>query len=569
MEKIKKSTKRENILAEFPSGEIIEAPLGTTAEELARFYTGENFKALAVLTEGTLKELTYVPDRDLKMEILDITSSEGIRIYRRSLAFMFVTAVEELFPEAEVFIDYTVPFGGYFCKLSARDNFTREELKKIEDHMRQIVEDDNPIHRVPVPIEKAKEIFKSRNELDKLCLVDKRGKDTFMMYQLRNRKDAFYGYMLPSTGYLSCFALVPWEDGFVLQYPRRSQSSCLLETYESPMLTSVFQEYGNWLKVLGVENVSCINKLIEENNIKETILVSEALQEQRIARISGEIFEKRDNVKLVLIAGPSSSGKTTFSKRLAVQLLAHGVKPFTLEMDRYFVERDKTPLDENGEFNFETIDALDLELLNDNLNALMNGEKVTLPKFDFITGTRKKGHKAHLDENHIIIAEGIHGLNPKLVSHVREESIFRIYISALTQLNIDRHNRVSTTDSRLIRRIVRDASQRGASADHTLSMWEKVRAGEKTYIFPFQENADVMFNSALAYEMAVLKPLAAPLLHRVKHVSPNSATAKRLLALLNLIESIPSDMVPENSIIREFIGGSILRDYLPGKIMGS
>jgi len=423
--------------------------------------------------------------------------------------------------------------------------------------------------RIPVAVEEAKRIFKSRKEYDKLGLVDRRGKDTFMMYLLRNRKDAFYGYMLPSTGYLSCFALVPWENGFILQYPRRSTSECLLETYESPMLTSVFQEYGNWLKVLGVENVSCINELIKQNRTKGTILVSEALQEQRIAQIAGEIASKKEMVKLVLIAGPSSSGKTTFSKRLAIQLLAHGVKPFTLEMDRYFVERDKTPLDENGEYNFETIDALDLELLNKNLNDLMNGEKVALPKFDFITGKRKKGHKAQLDENHIIVAEGIHGLNPKLVSDVREESIFRIYISALTQLNIDRHNRVSTTDTRLIRRIVRDASQRGASADHTLSMWEKVRAGEKTYIFPFQENADAMFNSALAYEMAVLKPLAAPLLHRVKHVSPNSATAKRLLALLNLIESIQSDMVPENSIIREFIGGSILRDFLPGKIMSS
>ncbi len=562
MQKIKKTKKRNSIYSEFKSGEIFEAPIGTTAEEFARHFTEKKFAALAILSEGNLKELTYVPKKDLKIDVLDISTSEGIRIYRRSLAFMFVTAVGELFPDAEVFIDYTVPFGGYFCKLADRENFTIEELKRIENFMKKIVEEDNPISRVPVPVEKAKEIFKSRKEIDKLYLVDRRGKEIFQMYQLRNRKDAFYGYMVPSTGYLSCFSLIHWKEGFILQYPRRSQSYCLLETYESPMLTSIFQEYGKWLKVLGVENISCINELIKQNKIKETILVSEALQEQRIAQIAGEIAEKKDSIRLVLIAGPSSSGKTTFSKRLAIQLLAHGLKPYTLEMDRYFVERDKTPVDENGEYNFETIDALDLDLLNENLNSLMNGEKVTLPEFDFITGTRKEGPQARLDANNIIIAEGIHGLNPKLVSDVKEEAIFRIYISALTQLNIDRHNRVSTTDTRLIRRIVRDVANRGADADMTLNMWEKVREGEKIYIFPFQENADVMFNSALAYEMAVLKPLATPLLHCVKHVSPNSATAKRLLALLNLIDTIPSNMVPENSIIREFVGGSILKNYL-------
>jgi len=567
MKKIKETKKRENIHAEFKSGEVFEAPIGTTAEEFARHFTENKFEALAILSDGVLHELTYVPKTDLKIETLDITTSEGIRIYRRSLAFMFVTAVEELFPDAEVFIDYTVPFGGYFCKLANKKNFSADELKKIEAQMKKIVEENNPIRRVPVPVDDAKEIFKSRNEFDKLQLVDRRGKETFMMYQLRNRKDAFYGYMVPSTGYLSCFALVSWKNGFVLQYPRRSQNNCLLKTYESPMLTSVFNEYGKWLRVLGVENISCINELTKQNRTKETILVSEALQEQRIAQIAGEIADKKDSVRLVLIAGPSSSGKTTFSKRLAIQLLAHGIKPYTLEMDRYFVERDKTPRDENGEYNFETIDALDLELLNKNLNDLMEGKEVVLPEFDFISGKRKEGPKAKLDANHIIIAEGIHGLNPKLVSNIKSESIFRIYISALTQLNIDRHNRVSTTDTRLIRRIVRDVSNRGADADKTLSMWEKVRAGEKVYIFPFQENADVMFNSALAYEMAVLKPLAAPLLHRVKHTSQNNATAKRLLALLNLIDTIPSDMVPENSIIREFVGGSILKDYLPGKIV--
>ena len=550
----------------MPDGRTLEAPNGTSLEELLRFYSGKKFKCLAALVNGKLRELTNKPRCGEEIIPLDITSSEGVRIYRRTLAFVLVTAAQEIFPKAEIYVEYTVPYGGFFCTVRGRPQFSAEELKKLEAKMKEIVREDNPIRRVPVPIEKAKKIFAKRGEHDKVSLVDKRGKDDFMMYQLRKRKDAFYGYMLPSTGYLKLFKLNKQKNGFVLQYPRRAVPNKLLPKYSSNHLDEVFQEYGRWLQLLNVENVGKINSLINEGKARGIVLVSEALQEQKVAEIAGKIAKRKNKVKIVFIAGPSSSGKTTFSKRLAIQLLAHGIKPFTLEMDRYFVERQFTPRDENGEYDFEVIEALDRKLLNSNLKNLMAGKKVTIPEFDFIHGTRHAGPTVQLDDNQIIIAEGIHGLNPELVPKIKSDKIFRIYISALTQLNIDRHNRISTTDTRLVRRLVRDAAHRGADAERTLSMWEKVRRGEKKNIFPYQENADVMFNSALTYELAALKHLAVPLLLQVKPGSPNSVTAKRMLAFLNLFDDIPTEIIPDNSLIREFIGGSILRDYLPGKI---
>ena len=563
---IKETQPSKIIQITMPDGKTLEAPKGTTLEQFVRFHSGKKFKCLAALVNGKLCELTNKPNCAEKIYPLDLTTSEGVRIYRRTLSFVLVTAAQEIFPKAEIFIEYTVPYGGFFCTVRGRKQFSTSELKKLENKMREIVKEDNPINRVPVPIEEARIIFAKRGEKDKVSLVDKRGKNDFMMYHLRNRKDAFYGYMLPSTGYLKVFKLLKQKNGFVLQYPRRATPDKLLPKYSSSNLDSVFQEYGHWLQLLDVENVGRINSLIEKGKARGIVLVSEALQEQKIAEIAGKIAKKRGKVKLVFIAGPSSSGKTTFSKRLAIQLLAHGLKPFTLEMDRYFVERKFTPKDENGEYDFEVIEALDRKLLSSNLKNLMAGRKVTLPEFNFVTGTREIGPTVKLNKNQIIIVEGIHGLNPKLVPSISSDKIFRIYISALTQLNIDRHNRISTTDTRLVRRIVRDVAHRGANAETTLSMWEKVRRGEKKNIFPFQENADVMFNSALTYELPALKQIVVPLLLQVKSASPNSVTAKRMLAFLNLFDDIPLDIIPDNSLLREFAGGSILRDYLPGKI---
>ncbi|MCX7847269.1 MAG: nucleoside kinase [bacterium] len=373
--------------------------------------------------------------------------------------------------------------------------------------------------------------------------------------------------MVPSSGYLRQFALVPTEGGFILQYPRR-QHGTLSEPREAPKLAAIFREYGDWLRLLRIEHIGQINEVIRSGDARETVLVSEALHERKIADIAARIAERKEEIKLVLIAGPSSSGKTTFSKRLAIQLLTHGIRPFTLEMDRYFLDREETPRDEQGEYDFESIEALDLGLLNRQLQGLIDGEEVQLPQFNFVEGKRGAGPVVTLAKDQVILAEGIHGLNPRLGAAVPAERVFRIYISALTQLNIDRHNRVSTTDTRLIRRIVRDAAHRGWTAEETLGMWERVRVGEKRNIFPYQENADVMFNSALVYELAVLKHLAMPLLLRVRSSSRASITAKRLLALLNLIEELSPELVPDNSILREFIGGSILADYLPGKVRG-
>ncbi|MEE8390124.1 MAG: nucleoside kinase, partial [Anaerolineae bacterium] len=362
---------------------------------------------------------------------------------------------------------------------------------------------------------------------------------------------------------LHYFALHVWPPGFVLQYPRRHWPTELRPVRDYPQLTAIFREYGEWLRLLGVESVSGLNETIANGRIRETILVSEALHEQRIAQIADLITRSQDEIRLVLIAGPSAAGKTTFSKRLSVQLLAHGIRPFPLAMDNYFVDREKTPRDEQGNYDFETLEALDLPLFNQHLLALMRGEAVQLAHFNFHTGRREKGETVQLGPDHIIIIEGIHGLNPRLIPSIPRVYTFRIYISALTQLNIDRHNRVPTTDTRLLRRIVRDAIYRGYTAEETLNRWESVRRGEKRHIFPYQEHADVIFNSALAYELAVLKPLAEPLLLQVEPSSPRRVEAKRLLTFLQWFEPCGPDLIPDNSILREFIGGSILRDYTP------
>ena len=562
---ITEATPRTTVQAVFPDGRVLEGPKGTTIEAFVRAYTGAKFTALTALVNGHLRELTRAVEADERLEPLDLSTSEGIRVYRRSLAFMMVTAMQELHPEAEVFIDYSVPFGGDFCQIRNRPPFTAAELDAIERHMQSMVKADLPIHRVRMTPGEAKAIFTSRREHDKTRLVDRRSHENFLMYQLRDRLDAFYGYMVPSTGYLPLFALMAADSGFVLRHPHREQPGTLEQPAATAKLHAIFREYGDWLRRLRIEDVGQINETIANGRIRETILVSEALHEHKIASISGQIANRRGSARLILIAGPSSSGKTTFSKRLAIQLLAHGIRPFTLEMDRYFLDRDKTPVDEHGEHDYEALEALDLELLNKDVAALIAGRQIQLPRFNFVAGVREPGPTVQLSDDQVIVAEGIHGLNPRLLPAIPAGTVFRIYISALTQLNVDRHNRVSTTDTRLIRRIVRDAAHRGWTAEDTLGMWEKVRRGEKRNIFPYQENADAMFNSALVYELAALKPLAMPLLLQVRPWSKNSVTARRLLAFLSLTDDIPSSLIPENSILREFTGGSIFEDYLPGK----
>jgi len=558
---------RQTAQARFPDGRTFEAPIGTHVEQYIEAAREKDIVSavptIAALVDGELRELTYPLQSDAHVVPVLLSDSDGVRIYRRSLAFLLVTAVRELFPRVQIFIDHTMPFGGFFCQVRGREPFTHEELEQIEARMREIVAHDTPITQECVPLNEAIQTFRAHGQNEKVQLLGQRQKEYLSLYELCGTRDYFHGYMTPSAGYLRYFALHPWPPGFILRYPRRHRPTELLPVQDYPQLTEVFREYGEWLHLLGVESVSGLNQAIASKRIREIILVSEALHEQRIARTADMIARWRSDVRVTFVSGPSAAGKTTFSKRLSVHLLALGIQPFSLEMDNYFVEREKTPRDKNGEYDFESLEALDISLFNQHLLALVNGEKVQIPHFNFHTGHREKGEEVQLGPDHIIVVEGIHGLNPRLTASLPEESIFRIYLSALTQLNIDRHNRVPTTDTRLIRRIVRDATYRGYTAEETLKRWDSVRRGEKRYIFPYQEHADVMINSALVYELAVLRPLVEPLLLQVKPSSPWRVEVKRLLAFLKWFEPCNPDPIPNNSILREFIGGSFLREYRP------
>lgn len=556
---------RQTVQIKLPDGRTFEGALGTTVEEFLRVaYPTPPLLLVAALVDGTLRELTYPLQRDCTVEPLDLASSDGERIYRRTLTFLLVVAAHRMFPEAELFVDHSLPFGGYFCEIRNRPPLTREELDALSQEMQRLVEANLPIRREELPLEEALEIFRQHGASDKAALFQRRNSDQkplLRMYNLDGYRDYFHGYMVPSTGYLRYFNLMRWGDGFVLQFPRRQQPTRLQPPMPSPQLLTVFREYGEWLRRLDFENLSDLNAAVDAGRLREVILISEALHEHRVSEIASQIWERRGEVRAILIAGPSSSGKTTFSKRLAIQLLAQGLRPFALELDNYFVDRERTPRDEKGDYDFEALEALDLALLNEHLQALLRGEAVQLPSFNFQRGCREPGPTVQLSSRHILIMEGIHGLNPKLVYGLNPRQTFRIYVSALTQLNLDRHNRVPTTDTRLIRRIVRDARTRGYNATQTLSRWESVRRGERRHIFPFQENADVMFNSALVYELAILKAFAEPLLLQVEPELRQRVEAKRLLAFLQWFHPADASLVPENSILREFIGGLTLEKF--------
>ena len=543
-------------------GRVLEGPIGTPLEEFIRA-AGTDLQAptVAALIDNELRELSYRVEGDIEVSPITMEHSDGFRIYRRSLAFLLVTAVHELFPEATVYVDHSLTFGGYFCQVQDRDPFSAEELAQIEAQMRQMVEADEPILKSRVPLGDAIALFSARHDDDKVRLLSRRRKSYLALYDLRGFRDYFHGYMVPSTGYLTVFSLQSYPPGFVLRFPRTNPPMQLQSVVDYEKLVTVFREYGEWMSLMGVRDVGRLNEVIASERAREVILVAEALHEQRVARIAEEIASRQGQVRLVLIAGPSSSGKTTFSRRLSIQLLANGLRPFALEMDHYFVDREKTPRDEEGHFDFESLSALDVPLFNKHLLQLLDGQQVTLPHYNFKTGLREMGQTVRLQPDHIIIVEGIHGLNPNLVPNIPPEVTYRVYVSALTQLNIDKHNRVPTTDTRLIRRIVRDAAYRGYTAQQTLDRWGSVRRGEKTWIFPFQEHADVMFNSALVYELAVLKPFAEPLLLQVTPGTRPHVETKRLLAFLEWFEPMTPDLVPDNSILREFVGGSILSDF--------
>ncbi len=554
---------RETAQVRFINGKgAFEAPLGTPLEEYVRAAYPDRWRTIVGgVINGKLSELTTPILADCSVEPIDVSSRDGMRFYRRSLTFLLITAARELFPAATIEIDHSLPYGGYYCQIIGREPLSMEELQALQARMREIVNANESIIKARIPLAEAKAIFERQGYDDKLRLLNYRNKDYLTVYTVRGLTDYFYGYMVPSTGYLRTFALTPLSNGFVLQFPRRAHPDQLEKADRPSKLAAVFQRHAEYMRVLEVEDVGSLNQTIESKRIREVIMVAEALHERRIAECARAIAQKRDEIRLILIAGPSSSGKTTFSKRLAVQLLAYGLRPIAIEMDNYFVDREKTPRDQHGEYDFEAFDVLDHRLFSQHLKELTDGCAVALPRYDFKLGQRVTGSTIQISHDHIVIAEGIHALNPHLLPDLLPERVYRIYVSALTQLNIDHHNRVPTSDTRLMRRIVRDARDRGHTARDTIKRWDKVRDGENRNIFPYQENADTMFNSALVYEQGALKLLAEPLLRQIRPGTPEYSEAERLLAALAWFLPVPAEFIPENSILREFVGGSSLKDF--------
>lgn len=543
-------------------GRIITGRRGVKLECFTRAIQQPNAPLIVgAILDGQLRELTYPVNKDAKATLLTMEDTDGARIYRRSLVFLLEVAFKRCFPQGGLNIDHSVSSGGYYCQVNNLPRFGQDEIDRIKAAMRELVDQDVPFVRETVPLNEAIAYFTQAGEDDKVKLLRYRKRPDLVLYQAGETRDYHHGYMVPSSGYLKWFDLCLLDDAFILRFPRRHAPSEVLPMDNYPTLLKTFKEYGDWLTKLGIHSVGALNDAIDQGHIDEVILVSEALHEMQIAQIAAQIYEARDRVGVILIAGPSSSGKTTFSKRLGIQLLAKGISPYALEMDNYFIDREKTPFNADGHRDFESLRALNLSRLNSDLQALMDGQEVQLPRYDFITGLSVDGARAKLQPGDVIILEGIHGLNPGLLTDIKPENTFRIYVSCLTQLNLDRHNRISTTDTRMLRRILRDARDRGYSAADTIRRWESVRAGEKLHIFPYQENADVMFNSALAYELTTLKPLVEPLLRQVPFGTPEHIEAKRLLKFLEWFLPTGTDFVPNNSILREFVGGSILTNF--------
>ncbi len=543
-------------------GRVFEGPVGTPLALYLHAAYGDDYPAMAALVNGRLEELSWLVERDADVSPLDTSTSDGMRIYQRSVSFVMVVAIRELFPKARVVIDHSVPLGGFFCRIEGRPLFNCDELDMIQRRMHEIVEADELIVRERLPVAEAQRVFDAQGYDDKVALLRYREQPKVPVYTLRGVRDYFYGYMAWSTGLLRWFSLTPCPPGFILRLPLRSDPAHVPPERDRSKLLGIFEEYGRWLNILGVHDVASLNATIDDGEINRAILVSEALHEKNIVRIADDILARREHARLVLIAGPSSSGKTTFTHRLAIQLLVNGLKPFAIGLDDYFVDRTLTPLDEHGVPDFESLYAVNLELFNQQLEELVAGRPVRLPHFDFVAGKSQLGEPTRLPENATILVEGIHGLNPELIQSRLVDKVYRVYVSALTQLNIDQHNRVATTDTRLLRRIVRDAAFRGYTAQSTIERWESVRRGEERNIFPYQENADATVNTALAYELAVLKPFAEPLLLRVPQNSLASVEARRLLGFIQWVRPCPPDLVPANSLLREFIGGSAFQELV-------
>lgn len=538
-------------------GEQKEYTDGTTFEEIAKEYQKQFHNTISLVTEnGKIRELHKKVSKDAELNFITLSTSIGHKTYERSAIMLLVKAVHDVMGDkVSIKVEFSIGKGVY-CAVIGEEKLTEEDVKNIYNRMNELVEKDIPIIKKPYHVAEAIEIFEKQGMVDKVKLFKYRRSSYVNVYSLDGYKDYYYGYMLPSTGYMKYFQVFSYENGLLLLLPDKTCPTQLEMFEPREKLFHTLEDANTWGENLGIGTVGDLNTKICEGRLSDIILVQEALQERRIAEIAQEIVNRK-GVKFVMIAGPSSSGKTSFSHRLSIQLQTHGLKPHPIAVDDYFVEREKTPRDENGDYNFECLEAIDIEQFNQDMCKLLAGERVELPTFNFKTGHREyNGNFKQLGADDILVIEGIHGLNDRMSYALPMDSKFKIYISALTSLNVDGHNRIPTTDGRLLRRMVRDARTRGASATRTLQMWPSVRRGEEENIFPHQESADVMFNSALIYELAVLKPYAEPLLYSVKQSDPEYYEAQRLLKFLGYFLSVPADSIPNNSLIREFCGGS-------------
>ena len=530
-------------------------PEGTTLLDVSKKVHGsDHMRYLGARVNNEIYPLYKDAEDGFQIQFLDNRDVDGYRIYTKTISAVFIMACKELYPDKDAIIHHFLG-PGLYAELDDRHGISFRETEILQEKMEEIIKRDIPIKRSDYSREEALEIFREHDYSDKVRLISSMDKDTVSIYRIGDHTDSFHGYLAPSTGFVDEFKLKYYYPGVIILFPSRKNHYNMDNFRDQKKLAKIFNESNNWLEILDLANIGSLNERINNGHLRDLILISEALHEKRIAQIADKICADPD-INMILIAGPSSSGKTTFAHRLSVQLKVNGKRPISISMDDYFVNREDTPLRKDGEPDFESIDAIDLDLFNSDLVKLLEGESVQLPKFNFITGKREASGKwISVDRDHPIIIEGIHGLNPKLTIDIPEKNKFKVYISALTQLNIDNHNRISTTDTRLIRRMVRDVKFRGNEPSRTFEMWQGVRSGEEKFIFPFQEEADAMFNSSLVYEMSVLKKYIMPLLQEVTPESVYYSEAKKLLKFLKYFNPIEDEScIPPNSILREFIG---------------
>ena len=534
----------------------VDVPLGCNLLDVYRILNLQMpYGPVSAKVNNKVEGLHYRLFNNKDVEFLDVTSASGMRTYTRSLFFLLVKAVEDTFPGCQLRIAAPIA-RGYYCKLRMEREVTPEDVALIRERMKQIVAEDIPFHRMQCPTEDAIDLFRQKGMTSKVKLLESVGSLYTHYYKLGDSIDYFYGSLLTHTGGLRVFDLIPYHDGCLLRVPSMKDPDKLEEMVNQQKLLDIFDEHHSWQDIVGISTVGDFNRACIDGHATDLINVSEALQEKKIARIADEI-NSRKGVRIVLIAGPSSSGKTTFSKRLAIQLMACGLKPYPVSLDDYFVDREKTPLDEHGEYDFESLYALNLELFNTHMKALLAGQEVVQPKYNFQEGkSESSGKVLKLEENTILILEGIHALNPELLPQIDEACKYKIYVSAITTIMLDDHNYIPTTDNRLLRRIVRDFKYRGCSALDTIRRWPSVQAGENKWIFPYQEHADIMFNSALLFELAVIREQAIPLLEQVPENVSEYSEAYRLRKFLRYFVPMPSLQIPPTSLLREFLGGS-------------